>query len=267
MKKKLRDTVHRNGQTTTEPAPASASAECSDAQPAGNTDTDGHDAKSSELSQEELLKQYRHIPFPLGDSEGERQAAKKLHLNRAGANILREQTQWVVRDSSGVVADALIMSIMKSVQARDAVEEMLCVQMAWTHARLAKLSSLAIDQTSTKNVQVVHEACDRAANNYRRQMLALAEYRRPQRQDAFAVIKQANIANQQVVQNAENQVSENKNTSNEQGSPPPAQLPSYEVGTGIPTSLHRENQPVAFEHWPQDGYRQGPLEAQRAEAR
>ena len=84
-------------------------------------------------------------------------------------------------------------------------EEMLVIQAAWTHARLARLSSIAHSQENRENLQAVHEACDRAANTFRRQMLALAEYRRPAQANSFVAIRQANVASQQVVQNVEPQ--------------------------------------------------------------
>jgi hypothetical protein len=48
---------------------------------------------------------------------------------------------------------------------------------------------------------VINEACGRAANTYRRLMLAIAEYRRPAGAEAPVAIRQASIAKQQVVQN------------------------------------------------------------------
>lgn len=100
---------------------------------------------------------------------------------------------------------------------RDPLEEMLVVQALWTHTRLARLSSIANQQTTPNHIKVVHDACDRAGNTLRRQMLALAEYRRPPRTDAFMAIKQANVAQQQVVQNVENRKPKNDEASNEKG--------------------------------------------------
>lgn len=142
------------------------------------------------------------------------------------------------------------------------------VQMAWAHARLARLSAIAHNQEHRGNVQVVHEACDRAANTFRRQMLALAEYRRPAQPGSFVAIRQANVANQQVVQNVEAQSPDSRKpgTSNEQGSVPAA-LPPIAEGIELPAGNGAEKQAVAAQHRPQDGGGQSPIQAERDEAR
>lgn len=90
--------------------------------------------------------------------------------------------------------------------------------MLFTHARLVHLSSLANKQTRVEWAAMMNAAADRAANTFRRQMLALAEYRRPSRRaggDSFTAIGQANIAAQQVIQN--NAPGIHEKATNEQG--------------------------------------------------
>lgn len=96
-----------------------------------------------------------------------------------------------------------VKSVLQSMQCRDPMEDMLVQQALWTHARVAKLTILAKDQTQLYEIRILHEACNKASNTYRRLMLALAEKRRPKRSDAFVAIKQANLAQQQVVQNSD----------------------------------------------------------------
>jgi hypothetical protein len=121
---------------------------------------------------------------------------------------------------------------------------------------------------STINVRVINEACDRAANTFRRQMLALAEYRRPPRSDQFVAIRQANLANQQVVQNVESQKSQTGNASNEQGLPPVAPaLPADARGAGLAPADGGSGVALGELHRPSDGGGQGPVEAQCPEAR
>lgn len=74
--------------------------------------------------------------------------------------------------------------------------------MIQTHTRLTYLNAYASQQTNLKWSQQMHEAADRAANTFRRQMLALSEYRRPKPPAArnLTQIAQANIAQQQIVQ-------------------------------------------------------------------
>jgi hypothetical protein len=109
-----------------------------------------------------------------------------------------------------------VLDLFERFKPRDSIEEMLVAQMIQTHARLMYLNTFAHQQKNIKWAVMMHEAADRAANTFRRQMLALSEYRRPPREKSFTAIGQANIAHQQVVQN---RISENANTTNEQGLP------------------------------------------------
>jgi hypothetical protein len=88
--------------------------------------------------------------------------------------------------------------LLRRFKPRDPVEEMLIAQMVWTHARVANLSTLFSAQHDIKWHGLMALQADRAANLFRRQMLALADYRRPTRR-SFTAIRQANIAEQQVV--------------------------------------------------------------------
>lgn len=92
--------------------------------------------------------------------------------------------------------------VLRRMKPRDPMEEMLITQALWTHARIAELTDLAVAQKRYESLQVLNDAIDRASNTFRRQMLALKEYRRPPKgSDSYTRIQQANIANQQVVQN------------------------------------------------------------------
>ena len=62
---------------------------------------------------------------------------------------------------------------MESVKPRDALEEMLVLQMAWTHARLAALSVVKPAEEGVRALRALNDACDRAAGTFRKQMLAL----------------------------------------------------------------------------------------------
>jgi hypothetical protein len=118
------------------------------------------------------------------------------------------------RPDAGVYA----RDVIERMAPRDAAEEMLVAQLLFAHARVMRLTEIANQQTGIDSIRVVHEYADRASNTYRRLMLALAEYRRPPRTgDTFAVVKQTNIAGQQVIQNHENSTT---NATNEQGCKP-----------------------------------------------
>ena len=205
----------------------------------------------------------RYITLPTNRA-GQLEAIKTTFLDVVGAAVFSVQMRkFLAGDATNSeTAELFIEAIRESVKPRDVLEEMLVVQMAWTHARLARLSSIACDQDQRANVQVVHDACDRAANTFRRQMLALIEYRRPAQPGHFVAIKQANLANQQVVQNVENQ---NAITSNEQGSTPA--LPAVTERLDLSAVNGAAKQTVAAEHRPQDSGGQGPIQAERNKAR
>jgi len=194
-----------------------------------------------------------------------RRIAEYLHLEALGGGVLNKQYKAIfgfATESAGAFIDA----IRDSVHPRDTLEQMLILQMAWTYVRLARLSSIANDQTDSKCLRVVNDACDRAANTYRRQMLALAEYRRPPR-GPFVAVRQANIAQQQVVQNAEIRKSESGNGSNEQGSAAPKALPPHAERADFIAAGRAEPQAVAVEHRAADGGGQGPVKNERDETR
>ena len=62
-----------------------------------------------------------------------------MFLDWLGARVLTRQTAFGIRENetAAEAAEAFIGAIKDSVQPRDALEEMLVLQMAWTHARLA----------------------------------------------------------------------------------------------------------------------------------
>jgi len=78
------------------------------------------------------------------------------------------------------------------------------------------LTDLAGHQHDPDRARTLNELADRASNTFRRQMLALREYRRPHRAaDPLTTIRQANIAQQQIVQNLER--TQDENATSEQG--------------------------------------------------
>ncbi len=152
-----------------------------------------------------------------------------------------------------MTAHQLVNWLMREMAPRDALEEMLAVQALLAHVRVLHLTKLSGTQTEIKSIQTVNEYADRASNTFRRLMLALPEYQRPPRAgDSFTAIKQANIANQQVVQNEKTRA---ENTANEQGLPrgPAPALPVDSGGPGLAEVLGQAKQAVGAEHRPKDG--------------
>lgn len=166
------------------------------------------------------------------DGENGRVARELLHqtlLSRVYMRHLEGLTGGgVLHDALSPVSRDLTMDLADTVEPTDALERMLVEQATWTHARTAHLSLMTTQSTDLDTVVSLSTATDRASNNFRRLMLALKEYRQPQREPAnHTSIGQANIAAQQVVQAAGTPVAPQKAT-NELGMdacPEPTALP------------------------------------------
>jgi hypothetical protein len=194
--------------------------------------------------------------------------AAAVYLDVLGEIALANLNEWAIKGARREGAQMFVEALKASVKPRDAIEEMLVLQMAFTHARMTRLSVVAMEQDRVRNVQVVNDACDRAANTFRRQMLALAEYRRPPRPQIFAPIRQANVAQLQQVQNGENRNLENENITNELGFAPPAPtLPAVAEGAGVPARGSAAPPPLAEEHRPADDCREDAVADERPDAR
>ena len=78
----------------------------------------------------------RSIRLP-NDPAAQRRAVKDTYINVMGASVFGAQTHAYVQDGSGKAAEMFMAAVLESVEPRDAIEEMLIVQMAWLHARMA----------------------------------------------------------------------------------------------------------------------------------
>jgi hypothetical protein len=193
-------------------------------------------------------------------------AVLSRHTPLVGQSVYRQMLKCI-REDNGLDRTALtyICDAMTEMKCNDPFEQMLVMQAIWTHTRLAHLSALANQQTDSDHIKVLNEACDRCANTFRRQMLGIAEYRRPPRTDAFVAIKQANVAQQQVIANGENQNSTKAIASNELGSA--KMLPAVAERVEFPSGVGLSQQAVAVEHRPEDEDGQGSRQDERDEAR
>lgn len=107
-------------------------------------------------------------------------------------------------------AGAFLRDLEENLGCRDHVERMLLQQMYVTHLRIMTLQNQLYRARPTfETLRTLGDLLERASNTYRRQMLALAEYRTPRASATF--IKQLNQANQQVIQN---EISEEKKSTN-----------------------------------------------------
>jgi len=196
---------------------------------------------------------------------------KIQHTFNLAAAVFRHHMEKIGGKGEDGMADQsadYVYGLMVGFKPRDFVEEMLVSQMVLTYGRMAYLTAYADQQTNIKWATMMHEATDRAANTFRRQMLALAEYRRPPRANGFTAIGQANIAQQQVVQN---RISENEKPTNEQGSmgrdEATKMLPPDAGGIAVSPGVRAACTAMAGQHGTDDAGREGAGERQRPEAR
>ncbi|MGA2584936.1 MAG: hypothetical protein ABSG31_16815 [Tepidisphaeraceae bacterium] len=91
--------------------------------------------------------------------------------------------------------------VLRDMDPRDDLEEMLVGQMILTNARHAVMAYFSVHQKDQKWAKVFHQSADTTANTFRQQMLTLDRYRRPAR-PSFTAIRQANFAAQQFVTGA-----------------------------------------------------------------
>lgn len=193
--------------------------------------------------------------------------AKSIYHNMVlGATVYCHQLKLFLPDAGSLSGSEYVSQMVAEMKPRDPLEQMLIAQALWCHCRSARLSAIANEQTETANVRVVNDACDRASNSFRKLMLALAEYRRPPRTESFTVVKQANVAQQQVVNNAQNQILARPNPSNELESTASALLPDS-GGLGIPATSSVGTETVAVEHRTQDQDGKVPKPDERKETR
>lgn len=172
-------------------------------------------------------------------------------------------------DPSGQSALLHVEETLRRMQPRDPAEEMLVSQLVLLHLRVLALTRLACKATTLEEIGSLNEYADRASNTYRRLMLGLADYRRPPRAgDSFTAIRQANIAQQQVVQNVQH---EGKAT-NEQGGAgagvaSKAPVPTKPRRARISPGHSKEGSALDEIHGTKNRGRQGAVPMERLEAR
>src|SRR5688572_613171 len=190
--------------------------------------------------------------------------AKTLHLYVVGGQILGAiaDTLNLIKSpdqaTSRTIAHWYLNELLRSIRPGDGVEEMLLIQMAMVHQRIGNLSLQAAEQVRTKNVAVINQAIDGACNVFRRQMLALAEYRR-------ATPKHPASAPVHPVEDFRHETRANEQGS--KASATSAPVPTDTGGVGGSARVGAASPAVAMEHGSANGSGQVALKAQRAEAR
>jgi hypothetical protein len=164
---------------------------------------------------------------------------------------------------AGPAWDAVARDLFARLRPRDPAEELLVAQMLATHARAMFLARHANRQKNPQWFQLYSTHCQQATDLFRRQMLALAEYRRPRRRrrpGTFNAIRHANIA---VV------APPSPEAIHVPAAPAPAEKALPPVPRRLPRAPGRraEAPALAQEHRPADTPGQGDVEPERPEAR
>jgi len=192
------------------------------------------------------------------DDSGARREIQKLRFGALGTAFALYRIESG-GDENLAGAFAHITDTLAALQPRDAAEAMLIEQMTLTHARIVTLSAESLLQQSESWRQLMSEEYERSSNLFRRQMLALHEYRQPPKR-TFVAVHHANIAGQQIVQQQIGARGANDDNGQEV-------LPTLHQRPLGASSSGEEEQALAAFHRPQDAKRQEKQCPKRAEAR
>jgi len=164
------------------------------------------------------------------------------------------------------------LAFQRQMHPKDALERLALAQVLMTHARAAWLTKLATTQTDVPSVVAINEACERASGTFVRLMRGIGEYRQPPSPSTTVSIGQANVAQQQIVQNIR-EVPGEKNVDERtriRGNRTAAKAKAISaVREGIEVSARRRlaNPAVDKEHRSAKPGRQGSHPHERAETR
>jgi hypothetical protein len=201
----------------------------------------------------DVTKSLRISGNPLKDEE----ACAQLHGHGVGGTVYEYMLLRGISAVAGLKMPLLLSTtamdhtkaVIQCMECRDPFEAMIVTQALWTHARLAHLNLLACQQQHVDHLKVINDACDKASNTYRRQMLGLAEYRRASR---------SSKANDLIVQITTGNI---ENATNEQGigsgqgditSQPAEVLSPLPRGLGEFAGINRFGEAMASEHRSED---------------
>src|SRR5665213_1911314 len=101
------------------------------------------------------------------DERARREKLEKMHTLLIGYHVYRRQLNQGIATDMDDTAISYVLDTMSRMNTRDPFEEMLVIQALWSHARLARLHGIANQQTNPDHLQIVHAACDGAANTAR----------------------------------------------------------------------------------------------------
>jgi hypothetical protein len=203
------------------------------------------------------------------------QALERAHpMSLAGVAYIHVSNKMALPQELADAAGPGACAFLEAMPPRDPLEHLALSQLLLTHGRVAWLSKLLTAQAEPQSFAIVSDACEKALGSFVRLMRAFREYREPRNAGPTVSISQANLAQQQVVQNFSRQeVSRNEN-GDEQSRIHPAEITSAEkilpADASRPegfTGHGREKQTMGVEHGASNSGRKMPSSHERTPAR
>lgn len=151
-------------------------------------------------TKQEALRQFEEMtPKGASDPEDRRLRARNtIQHSFQAIYAVADVFRHVASDENRFqMAGAMIGDVMKDFQPRNAAERMLVEQMMVTHTQVIHLQRVMTKIQSIEQLEKISLVISRLQADYRKNLLALKEWRSPTRNLILA--KQANIANQQIV--------------------------------------------------------------------
>lgn len=195
---------------------------------------------------------------------------EKATTSAVGWQVYRDMRRHFCKGPAAEGTDHdYVIGILARLKPRDDLEEMLIMQAIWTHARLAKLSLMANQAGGMESAPAINDNCDGAAKTFRQQIQALIDYRNPRKSgDMFMAIKQANLAQQQVVQNARDaKAGKTVERLEPRSQAAPQALQADAERVGVPAQLHPADPALETVDRPENAAGEVLVETQRGEAR
>jgi hypothetical protein len=172
----------------------------------------------------------------------------KMHATFLGdAAYLHVSQQMSLPQELLEAANLGALSFPEQMHPKDALESLALTQALLAHSRAAWLTKLLTNQSDVNSLGVISDACEHASSTFGRLMRAIAEYRRPAACAPTVSIAQANVANQQIIQNGAKLEAKNKNGERTRiGNPGAAVttkvLPANAKGAAVPARLNSTNE-------------------------
>jgi hypothetical protein len=227
--------------------------------------------RSPKLSAEKSLpyRDSRHsFEFAQGQSPVDILGAKDSELAKFHPDLLADVAYLNLASKISVeqleLALPAALIFQKQMRPRDALERLALTQVLMAHARTAWLTKVLVNQADPSHLAVISEATERTASTFARLMRAITDYRQPR---TSVSIGQANLAQQQIVQNKVAREKENSKRTNFEVCRRAAPVQVDARRAALSSGDRQANATLATEHRRKNPSRKKPLGNERDEAR